>query len=207
MEELRHEITSGELKPGQLFSENEIAKKLGISRTPVRDAINALVFEGLVEQIPQVGIRVREFTESDLQELFEVRQMLEVHATNECSKIAKGNNKIREELTSITDEMRHFANQDNLQLFLMNDIKFHHRVVDIAKLNFVKSIIEQIGNRIKLTGFYSSPTQSEMHEATDEHVAIANGIYAGPEFAGGAMLEHLMKTIIRINKNTNYKLK
>src|SRR5262245_52568767 len=89
LDKVRLKITAGDFKPGTMFSENELASLLAVSRTPIRDALAALVSEGLIEQIPQVGVRVRVFTEEDLRELFKVRELIEVFAATRLAEQVK----------------------------------------------------------------------------------------------------------------------
>src|SRR5512139_3162319 len=76
-QELRRIILEGQVGPGKKLNEGELAKALGISRTPIREAINRLEKEGLVEIFPQRGAFVVQFTEEDVYELFLIRENLE----------------------------------------------------------------------------------------------------------------------------------
>lgn len=78
---LREAIVEGELAPGERLSEAEIARRLGVSRTPVREALGALEREGLVTTVPRLGAFVRTITEADVDEIYVVREALDVLAT------------------------------------------------------------------------------------------------------------------------------
>jgi DNA-binding GntR family transcriptional regulator len=78
---LREAIVAGELLPGARLSEAELARRLGISRTPVREALTVLEREGLVTSVPRLGAFVRTVTETDVDEIYAVREALEVLAT------------------------------------------------------------------------------------------------------------------------------
>ncbi|HIR28554.1 MAG TPA: GntR family transcriptional regulator [Candidatus Choladousia intestinigallinarum] len=85
---LRQAILKGELKPGERLMEIHLAQKLGVSRTPVREAIRKLELEGLVLMIPRKGAVVAEITVSDLEDVLEVRSALEELAVKcACRKI------------------------------------------------------------------------------------------------------------------------
>lgn len=77
---LRQAILRGELKPGERLMEIQLANKLGVSRTPIREAIRKLELEGLVLMIPRKGAEVAEITEKNLRDVLEVRESLEVLA-------------------------------------------------------------------------------------------------------------------------------
>ena len=81
---LRQEILKGELKPGERLMEIQLANKLGVSRTPVREAIRKLELEGLVLMIPRKGAEVAEITRQDMEDVLEVRTALEELAVKDA---------------------------------------------------------------------------------------------------------------------------
>ena len=85
---LREAILTGELEPGERLMEIKLADKLGVSRTPIREAIRKLEIEGLVNMTPRKGAVVAEISEEDLQNVLEVRRVLEKLAVElACSSI------------------------------------------------------------------------------------------------------------------------
>ena len=85
---LRQAILRGELKPGERLMEIQLANKLGVSRTPIREAIRKLELEGLVLMIPRKGAEVAEITEKSLKDVLEVRRALEELAVEiACEKM------------------------------------------------------------------------------------------------------------------------
>ena len=87
---LRQAILKGELKPGERLMEIQLANRLGVSRTPVREAIRKLELEGLVLMIPRKGAVVAEITIKDLEDVLEVRGVLEILAVqNACQNITE----------------------------------------------------------------------------------------------------------------------
>ena len=79
-------IGSGELSPGNLYSESAISKQLGISRTPLRTALQQLEKEGLIIRLPQRGFYVYEFEEKDIEELFAIRKAIEGYAVEQIAR-------------------------------------------------------------------------------------------------------------------------
>jgi DNA-binding GntR family transcriptional regulator len=77
---LRHEILSGALPPGARLVEEQVRVRLGISRAPLREALRHLGEQGLVEHLPRRGVRVASLSDRDVEELFDVRDLLERHA-------------------------------------------------------------------------------------------------------------------------------
>ena len=87
---LRRAILKGELKPGERLMEIALADKLGVSRTPIREAIRKLELEGLVVMAPRKGAKVASITERDLNDVLEVRKGMEVLAISlACERITK----------------------------------------------------------------------------------------------------------------------
>jgi DNA-binding GntR family transcriptional regulator len=81
---LRAEILSGELQPGERLVEEQIRRRFAISRAPLREALRTLANEGLVEHLPRRGARVTELSERDIDELFDLRALLERHAAGQA---------------------------------------------------------------------------------------------------------------------------
>ena len=100
---LRRAILRGELKPGERLMEIQLANKLGVSRTPIREAIRKLELEGLVLMVPRKGAEVAEITEKNLRDVLEVRCALEELAVQlACDRID------RERMQQLLDAAAHF---------------------------------------------------------------------------------------------------
>src|SRR5512139_1624509 len=76
-EHLREQLLNGEIPPGQHLIEAKVAKDLGTSRTPVREALHSLELEGLIESIPRVGYIVKPTSEQEVEEICEIRMAIE----------------------------------------------------------------------------------------------------------------------------------
>ena len=83
---LRKAIITGELPPGERLMETQLGEKLGVSRTPIREAIRKLELEGLVVMVPRKGAQVAQFTQKDIKDVLEVRAALEALAVRLASK-------------------------------------------------------------------------------------------------------------------------
>src|SRR5699024_6215998 len=100
---LRRAILKGELKPGERLMEIALAERLGVSRTPIREAIRKLELEGLVVMAPRKGAKVASITERDLNDVLEVRKGMEVLAVSlACERITK------EEIQHLEEIEAHF---------------------------------------------------------------------------------------------------
>ena len=120
---LRRAILRGELKPGERLMEIQLANKLGVSRTPIREAIRKLELEGLVLMIPRKGAEVAEITEKNLRDVLEVRCALEELAVQlACDRIDEEG--IRE-LHAAADRFRGRLDSDDITRIAEADEAFH----------------------------------------------------------------------------------
>ena len=120
---LREAILKGDLKPGERLMELQLAAKLGVSRTPIREAIRMLEQEGLAVTIPRKGAEVAKMTEKDMQDVLQVREALdELAASIACEQITG------EELLALAQSMQDFENSirtKNVKRIAEMDEKFH----------------------------------------------------------------------------------
>lgn len=136
---LRQAIITGEFAPGERLMEIALAERLGVSRTPVREAIRKLELEGLVVMIPRKGAEVAQITEKDLRDSLEVRCNLEELAVKlACERI---NQEGEEKLKLALSEFKKAVEGKDFQNIVDSDIAFHdvifeatqnHRLMQIA---------------------------------------------------------------------------
>lgn len=120
---LRQAILRGELKPGERLMEIQLANKLGVSRTPIREAIRKLELEGLVLMIPRKGAEVAEITEKNLMDVLEVRKALEELAVElACDRISEEQ---IEELRVAAKEFQRVSKSGDVTRIAEADVKFH----------------------------------------------------------------------------------
>lgn len=87
-DQLRTLLLGGEVRPGQRLSHRSLAKDLGLSRSPVREALLALEAEGLIEHRPQSGVYLREVSPQELEELYDMREAIEPYAAERAARMA-----------------------------------------------------------------------------------------------------------------------
>ena len=138
---LRQAILRGELKPGERLMEIQLANKLGVSRTPIREAIRKLELEGLVLMIPRRGAEVAEITEKSLRDVLEVRGALEELAVKlACQKITDAQ---IQELRVAEKEFELALQSGDVTTYAEADVKFHD-VIYIATDN--QRLIQLLSN-------------------------------------------------------------
>lgn len=120
---LREAILKGELKPGERLMELQLASKLGVSRTPIREAIRMLEQEGLAVTIPRKGAEVAKMTEKDMEDVLQVREALdELAAAIACEQISKEE---LEELKNTMYEFEESTKTGDVKRIAQADVEFH----------------------------------------------------------------------------------
>lgn len=120
---LRDAILTGKLVPGERLMENQLAEKLGVSRTPVREALRMLELENLVELVPRKGAQVLDMSEKDIVNILEVRSVLEGLATSlACKKMTPEQ---LTELKGIEEKFEKAIEEKSLEDIAENDEEFH----------------------------------------------------------------------------------
>lgn len=120
---LRQAILTGELKPGERLMEIHLADRLGVSRTPIREAIRKLELEGLVVMIPGKGAQVARITEKNLKDVLEVRRALDMLAVRlACSRM---DDEYKKQLREACDEFARVVKNNNTKDITEADVRFH----------------------------------------------------------------------------------
>ena len=120
---LRDAILTGKLVPGERLMENQLAEKLGVSRTPVREALRMLELENLVELVPRKGAQVPDMSEKDIVDILEVRSALEGLATSvACKKMSKED---LQQLKNMEVDFEKAVAENDVEHFVDIDEDFH----------------------------------------------------------------------------------
>lgn len=127
---LRDAILKGELEPGERLMEIHLAERLGVSRTPVREAIRMLEKEGLAVTYPRKGAQVAKMTIKDLEDVLEIREVLDVLSSrNACDKITE---KELEQLEVVLQEQRDAVKSGKVRKIVEKDESFHNIIYHVA---------------------------------------------------------------------------
>ena len=141
---LRDAILTGKLVPGERLMENQLAEKLGVSRTPIREALRMLELENLVELVPRKGAQVLEMTEKDIVDVLEVREVLESLATSQaCVKMVETD---LAQLKMLQNEFEQLCKGNDLEAIVDVDEKFH----DIIFASTQNDKLVQIFNNLRI---------------------------------------------------------
>ena len=168
---LRRAILKGELEPGERLMEIALANKLGVSRTPIREAIRKLELEGLVVMIPRKGAEVARITEKDLRDVLEVRTSLEKLAIElACDRITE------DDIYDLKLACKNFEEsfgKDDLTTIAEKDVAFHDIIFRSTKNARLIQILNNLRYRYRLE--YLKDTQSH-DRLVEEHQRIVDAI-------------------------------
>ncbi len=195
---LRDDILRGELEPGERLMEIHLAEKLGVSRTPVREAIRKLELEGLVKMIPRRGAVVASITISDLEDVLEVRKVLEQLTVKlACEKITD------EEIALLKKYHEEFAkaiNTNDLTSLAEKDVSFHDVIYNASHNNRLIQILNNLREQMYRYRLEYIKDRQKRKLLVSEHEKILNAVMnrdsTTAEAAIDAHIANQEKTII-----------
>ncbi len=179
LEYIRNEIISGKIKPGERIIENNIATQVGMSRAPVREAINALVQEGLVEHNPRQGASVRQITIDDILDMYEMRVCLDTQALKLA--LPHLNEQHLNVLEGFNRQMRESAEQLQMIGVRDADFNFYTYVVEISRSPRLKRAYHSLLNELEIATWLlydpnATPNFQNLEMVMDEHDIILKGL-------------------------------
>ena len=190
---LRESILDGSLSPGLHLVEEEIARQLGVSRIPVREAIDVLRQEGLIIKEPYKGAYVHPYTETELTETTSVRVAMEQLAVEFALK--HWTQKAESDIAAIVDQMDSaWHKEDNDEMFSL-DNEFHRRLWQIAQHDVLFEVLSSL--RARISRFLHESTAIMSRESGDQpaedHRDLLRALSSGDvKFAQAEMVRHLM---------------
>lgn len=192
-EQLKQSILSGEINKDLTFTETELAKSFGTSRTPVRAAIQDLLLEGLLVTIPRKGFKVRQITSNEQAQIFLLRISIESEIIQRVTEVVTV--KQIQKIKDIYNEQEKAMLNKNEVEFINLDQQFHTYLVDIAGYDLIKEVLLNLQNLTTLIGLKAIGLQGRMKYTLLEHYKIISALESkNGELASKLMKEHLIKT-------------
>lgn len=171
---IKQGICSGEYKPGQWLQENELAAQFSVSRSPVREALRQLASDGLVIEVPNKGVFVREFSATDIEEIFDLRVMMENYAIEKTAGSMTDEKK--QQLQSCLAELEQFYQTGDLSGYIEADKRLHDLFVKLSGNSLLNVAYERVHSMIQQFRIYSLKDQLRHDESIIEHRAIVQAI-------------------------------
>lgn len=190
-EQIKHEIFSGALKPGAQLEEAELAKRFGISRTPVREAIRSMVDSGLLETRPRKGAIVRVLSAKELNNLFEVAAELEGMAARLASERLTVSNK--KAIQDALQKCQIAADEEDISAYATANLNFHATIHQASGNEWLIDQLEQIQARINVYRQLPYEIVGRLKKSLEEHSDITEAIFAkNGTKANELMRDHMM---------------
>lgn len=197
---LRSRILSGELEQGSRVVEAQLAKALGISRAPVREAVNRLVEAGLLESRTHYGNTVVTMTVQKVRHLYAMRVAVETLAVREL--LARRPRCNLKPLRDRLKEMKAHAKAGDLAGLVGAELGFHEALWTMADNPYVSLVAGLLSDHVRLALAVDNAAYADMVEVASEHEPVLNAIEAGdPDRAAEVLRTHILSSLASLVDN------
>ncbi len=170
---LRSLIVESYIKPGERVPELEISKDMGVSRTPIREALKVLASEGLVELLPLRGAVVKSFSAKDAADMLEVMGMLESFA---AQKACQAEQKRIDHVLAMHEKMKVLYTKGKRPEYFELNQKIHDALVDMADNESLTMVHNTLSKRMRSLRYSGNSTPDHWRGALDDHELIAQAL-------------------------------
>lgn len=183
---LAKRIISRELGAGVRLVETELARNLGISRTPIREALNRLVQDGLIELIPRKGAQVSHLKAKDVEEIYDLRKVLEGFATENATPLIK-----EKDLHQIKEliEKSESSSEKKLEYYLKSDLKLHDLIINHCGNSRLIKMLKNLHNFIHSFRILDAQYSQRTRQAHQEHKDILKVLFKKDAKAARVLME------------------
>jgi DNA-binding GntR family transcriptional regulator len=183
-------LFNGNLKPGQMLSENIIASRLGVSRTPVREALNRLQIEGLVTPIRGRRVIVSIPSDQDIEDVYNIRLMVETEALR---KISREDLPLIQQLETYALEAKQYLTQNDIIRLGQKNTQFHQCLISVLKNRRLEMFLDSLRDVVSLYRFQSLRQGEWAAESGHDHEKLVNFLKEGSYDKAIELLQkHLM---------------
>jgi DNA-binding GntR family transcriptional regulator len=167
---IRKSIFEGKYLPGDKLKETEIASLFSVSRTPVRESFRRLEAEGLAEFLPNKGVIVPQIDVHDIDEIFELRILIELYCVRKFIRIATERH--FEEIEKILDQMKNALSSKNIPNYFALALDFHDYYIKHCQNRRMYAFFNSIRNSMRIAQSILGETDAFCQKSLDEHVEI-----------------------------------
>lgn len=179
------------LRAGTALSQNKLAAQLGVSRTPIREALMRLEREGLVQRIPEMGFAVAAITAAEVNEACDLLELLDAYVYRRASEALAP--PALAELETLAAELVRSADAGDAQAWKEVDDRFHRIVIDAAGNRFVAEYVQLVRRRVQRFWLPEPHFDGRLRTCSQDHVALAAAVREGD----AALLAELVQEHIR----------
>jgi len=196
-EHLFRELVSGRLHGGQRINETELARTLGISRNPIREAVRRLEERGLLVSVPRRGTFVRSFSRQDIEDVFSFRTVVEDFAIRQA--MPRMSDQDIAELRAIVDTMLTVAQARKEMELIQQDIRFHQRICELSGNTQTLRAFNNIHAEVQISITLVEHRFESLEAAAVDHYPVVNAIATrDTETAAKALRDHIRDSWGRI---------
>ena len=191
---LREAIVRAELEPGRQLSENELAARLGVSRTPVREALVRLRDERLVEIVPQLGTFVTRISTQAVADAQFIREALECACARRAAELAT-----EEDVAALEDNLRaqeRARDAADFDAFYLLDDAFHHALCDLSEHRAVWPLSQRAKSHLNRVRRLSMPLDAYLSEMYDQHRQVVSAVADNDPDGAETMLRHHLRDVL-----------
>jgi DNA-binding GntR family transcriptional regulator len=204
---IQKKLAAGELRAGQAISELSLAKQLGISRTPIREALSRLAAEGIVERISNRRLAVVTFTRQDIVDLYELREALEGYAVGKAARQVVPQAEIHrlqrfaESILELKEELNHSGkselDEEQMHQFVVKDLGFHTMLIRMARNARILKTVNETRLLIRIFSMQRhGHNQDLLGQIYLSHTAIVKAVAdQDPELATRLISEHIQRSL------------
>jgi DNA-binding GntR family transcriptional regulator len=176
---LKLRLVSGDLAPGQIYSASSLAVELGVSNSPVREAMLTLVNQGLMETVRNRGFRVVPMSERDRRNIYDLRVLIEIPS---MVRLASMKDKVaarQDEFGKLASEIVRCGTEGDIVGYLEADRAFHLGLLSILENDHLTAIIENLRDQSRQYGLKELSRRGLLAASAEEHQPILDAIIAG----------------------------
>ena len=184
-------ILSGSVRPGERIIETELAKNLGISKSPVREALKKLEGEGIVQLVPRKGFFVRNIDRKSIDDLCDVMFIIELEAAR--LSLQKKTEAVCKKIDEILDQMKRHLRRRDYASYVSANRQFHGLFYDLTENEWILKISQMFFKESDMLRSLSLYTSDRFSRSIEEHYAIADAYKKGDkERLERAVKKHLI---------------
>lgn len=192
--ELKSAILNGQMKKGVIFTETELANSLNTSRTPVREVVSDLIKDGLLVSIPRKGVKIREISEEEKDQIAFLRLAIETEGVRQLAETITDDQ--LEELSLIVKEQEEAMEDNDRLTYVELDQTFHRTILHFSNLYLLEEVFQSLYNLTRLIGHKALRKEGRMREVIQEHFDIIQTLKSkNAEKAKACVKLHLTKTM------------
>lgn len=196
---LRERIFAGELAPGSYLDEPVLCAEMGVSRTPLREALKVLTAEGLLRHEPRRGCFVAEITARDLDEIFPVIALLEGRCAFEAATNASDADLLA--LQQLHDKLDRAARGKRINDYYAINFAIHEAIITLADNRWLAQVIGDLRKILKLARLQQLHAPGRLEQSLSEHMAVFAALKArDAEGAEAAMRTHLTRQRVALRE-------